>query len=169
MARVPKEGNGEQIEMTDWATVVVSLALVGMTGGLVYATLGLKDATDHLARAQILPRLILDGEPYYQMALDELEFSVSNKGLATAYDTRAFAVAPNLKRVEAKLVFGGRDISPLNQPSLIIATRFALRGVPDDTEITIELEYKDGEGHPYKLPFLTRTPMRTATTEGGLP
>lgn len=156
------------VDLTD-LTLWASLALVGATLGLVYATFMLKRATDHLARAQILPRLTLESEPYYQPPTSQhLSILVVNKGISTAFNTRVFAVVPpNNARLEVELNAGRRDILPLTEgPHPQNVSRFIIRGIVEGIEFTLELQYEDSEGYQYKNVIPTRTPPKTIPPSG---
>src|SRR5437660_3874271 len=142
-----------------------TVVLAGVTAVLVYVTYTLKRATDHLARTQILPRLTLQSDPYYDPATSQhLRIPVVNKGIATAFNTRVFATTRNNVRFEVELEWGRRDISPFSEsppnPSI-----FIIQGIVEGAELTIELLYEDGEGYHYKREILTRTPSKAKGIE----
>ncbi len=154
--------------MTDVLGLLVSnfatLVLAVVTAILVYVTYTLKKATDHLARSQILPRLALYVDPYYDRMTPPLFWiSVVNKGIGTAFNTHVFVVGDK-ERHEANLVSARRDISPFSESSPNPSS-FTIQGISEGTELTIELHCEDGEGYQYKKLIPTRTRPKT-TTQG---
>jgi len=141
---------------------VATFVLAGVTLVLVYVTYTLKRATDYLARTQILPRLALATDPYYEGQTQRLLIKVVNMGIATAFNTRVFAtVLRNNTRVEAESQWGGRDILPVYESSQSpVQALFKIEGILEGLDITLELLYEDGEGHPYKKEVHARTPPK---------
>ena len=141
---------------------IATFVLAGVTVVLVYVTYTLKKATEHLARAQIIPRLSLATDPYSDGQTQRLLIPVFNMGVATAFNTRVFAtVLRNNTRVEAEPQWGGRDILPLSESSQSQAqTLLKIEGILEGLEITLELLYEDGEGYSYKKEIPSRTPSR---------
>ncbi len=174
MVRTSQEGDRKSSEMTDIFEFLLSnfatLVLAAVTAVLVYVTYRLKMATDHLARSQILPRLTLKSEPnYFPRTSQQLMIPIVNRGIGSAFNTHVFTIKPNIGRPEVELLVGSRDISPLSDnPLTQEPTIFVIRGILEEIELTIELQYEDGEGYEYSKVIPTRTPAK-ATTQGETP
>jgi len=144
-------------------TFLATLGLAAATAVLVYVTYTLRKATDHLARSQILPRLALEIDPYYQTITQHLQIPLVNKGIGTAFGTKVFGIVPpNNMKVEAVLKVGRREISPLSAggPRSGEESVFVIQGIVEGLDFMLEVQYEDSEGYRYTKRIPVRTPPR---------
>jgi len=142
-----------------------TFVLAGVTAVLAYVTYTLKKATDHLARATILPRLVLDDLMYYSDAKgNPLKIRINNKGLHTAFNTHAVLVNPAGGRFPLDEMWRGDKDIPASEGADIF-----IQGMVHEWRYKLVVTYQDADDYGYTRTFEFNPPVYQsgATTKGG--
>ncbi len=130
--------------------------LVVATLVLAYVTLTLKRATDHLARVQARPKLVL-GAPILRNQLGGTQISITNKGLGGAFKIRLKLVTDT---GTAATFHPSPELSALRPGETL---HLPLPGVATGKDITFIAECEDIDRSPYSEEIF----YGAFTSEGG--
>jgi hypothetical protein len=133
--------------------VVMSVFLVLNSRNLAKIAEGLTKATDHLAKIQTMPRLMLTRVPHFEGSKGALIVEIANKGIGRAFEIHLFATIGDSNEFEVnEFISGSRNLDSDQE------VWFELFTSRSGERLILKVLFQDVEGTQYQASFESKIP-----------